>query len=155
MNAKIHENKIRLTMKDLNKGGFFEALGKLYHADLSPKTAYRVKRIGDKVESELKNGRLLHQNLVKKYAEKDEKGEVKLTDGRPGTFTIPDAQKEAFQKEQAELFDIAFMLKWDKLYLEELAETKLSASDLAVLSPLIVDPDGGENEESSKEEKGS
>jgi hypothetical protein len=91
---------------------------------------------------------------VKKYAEKDEKGEIKLTNGAPGTFTIPDSAKEAFDKDSADLFSIEVKLKWSKLFLEELDEVKLSGSELAALEPVIVYPyDGEDDGKKSDEEK--
>lgn len=133
---------VRLTYGEVRKAGFRMAMGKLaQHPFKDQKVAYRVMRIVDGVEIELKGAERLHTKLVDQYAEKDEKGDFVPMDGRVGTFRVPVEKQEAYGKALEDFDALSFAMRWRKLPLDDLSDLRLSAAELKAVEGLVHFPE--------------
>lgn len=133
---------VRLTYGEVKKSTFRMAMGKLaQHPFKDQKVAYRVMRIVDATEIELKGAEKLHAKLVEQYAEKDEKGEFIPLDGRAGTFRVPEDRQEAYGKALADFDALSFAMRWRKLSLDDLSDLRLSAAEMKALEPVVHFPE--------------
>ena len=132
---------MKLTYKDLNDQSLNMAMQKLGSTPLTPKVAYNISRIQNKLQSELVTLRELFTKLVKKYSELDEKGNVKQPGG-PGSFQIKPDCMDAWNKEHAELMDIEFDLepyRCKKIKISDITEVKLSPYEISALEPMLTE----------------
>lgn len=132
---------IKLTFGDLNQNMMMHTLHKLGATSFSNiKTAYHIGRILDKIEAEVKHGRKFMNELIQSVTEKDEKGFVKLREPRdPASFTILEEKKEEFEKKQADFMAIEITIPKHKLRLDDLAEAKLTPSELMSIQSFLVE----------------
>lgn len=124
-----------------------QALSRLKNMQLGVKTSYKISYIADHVERHVKQGREIFGKIAKKYAELDEKGNLKpqLNDKDlpiPGTFIFKsDEDRESFDKEQEEFMNIEHEINKTPFSIDELGEVHLSANDISALKPLFSDLD--------------
>lgn len=139
------DKKIVLTYKDINNQAFIQGLRMLVnHKWDAFTTAYRFKRLMDKVDSESKKAFSAWDVISKTQIEWEGEGK----DAKPKD--IP-----KYQQFEAEFLATEFDCgKWHKFSIQELLGVKLSAVDLGALEPIIDGLDELEeaaNEEDSKE----
>jgi hypothetical protein len=103
------------------------ALARLAEQRFPIKLSYKLTRIVDAAQRELKRARELHEKLVKQYG--------KSSDGQ--TWTVSPAKLEPFNKEYDELMALDVEIWGDLIQLDDLGEVDISASDLIALSWLI------------------
>ena len=114
---------------------FTQTLRKLVDAKLPVLTAYRLKTITARVEDEQGKFEDLRRKLVEKYAERDEKGEIKKAED--GTYKVAEASVKDFMEEIGQLTNIDVDLP--TLRIVDLGSIELSARDLSALEGLIVE----------------
>jgi hypothetical protein len=131
---------VQMKYSDLNLNQFINALARLAGRPLPVKSAYNVKKWADLVMSARKKISEEYQNeILGQYAEKDEKGAIKLKEpGNPGSYTIPSAELDAFNKATEEFGARTFKLERRKIILEELGNIEISASELTALEPIVT-----------------
>lgn len=110
-------------------------LGKL---ELPAKTAFSVAKITKKVKSLHETLDSVVSELYKKWAEKDEKGEVKFLDDK-GTITIPKDNVPLLQKEYDELLKQVSQFQGQKLSISDFESAKVSPQLFVNLDWLITD----------------
>lgn len=96
----------------------FEAL---LETKLPIKASYRVMRLLDKLQPELKIYENKRNELVKEFGEEQENGEVRVVDPK---------KLEEFQKKIIELLDIEVDVDFEKLKLDELGDVIIAPKDL-------------------------
>jgi len=111
-------------------------LNKIFSSPMDFKTAYRLKRIAEKVNSGLKDFDTVKDELVTKF------GEVK-----EGRVSVPPASMEKFQEAMKPVFEkeIDLDIELIPISMLEKAGLRLSANDLISLDKFIKnDTDGPE-----------
>lgn len=135
---------ITLTYETLNNGRFVKTLRKLstLHG-LDQRTAFRIGKIHQAVEKELKLAQNQFSRVIEKYAERDENGEmVPRKEGDrevPGSYVIPEDKTEAFEKEFDEYLKNEFVIQQFRVGLSDLKPVSLTAADLMALEPIFFD----------------
>ena len=141
---------IQLKYKHINNTLFVKTVKSLVEVKgLGIKTAYTISKIAYKLDQEMKHASELYNKLLKKYAKLDENGNIipntkTVKDGEtekvvivPGSFDIPEEKQADFMKEADEFMEISFDLPYNKLSLEDLEGSGLSAAELSIISDLI------------------
>ena len=111
-----------------------DALPILMAEKLPIKVSYWLKRALVDLSKEFAPFEESRQDLIKKYAEKDEAGELIVEDGQ---YVIPDM--EAFNREYAELAEQEIEIKYEPLGIDQFEDAKISGVDLMKLGRLIKD----------------
>lgn len=128
-----------MKMGNFNNPLFLKSWSKIYHEDkdLAPRLAYKAKALHDYLAAQNKRFFELRESILKKYANKDEKGELIVKDGN---YMFKDESLNDVNKEFAELLDTDLepappsRIKIDDL---EKDNVKLSGPDVAILSDLL------------------
>jgi hypothetical protein len=107
------------------------ALGQLMNEPLPAQTAFQLARIAKAYEGEMKTYEEARVALCKKY------GELNATTNQ---FDFAPGQREPFDKEMIELFDVEIELPGKKLGFHAISSAKISPRDWLLLEWLIDDP---------------
>jgi len=122
-----------------------EVLPVLMEEKLPVKTAYWLARALQELSRKFEPFETARKNLVNKYAEKDEAGEL-IVDG--DTYVIDDM--EAFQAEFATLAEQEVEIKYNPLTLDQLGDIQVKGTDIFKLGRLITDNEELDVEPDSK-----
>lgn len=114
-------------------------LGKLNNAQLPIKVAYAISKNVNKIESELKAYNAEKAKLIDKYAEKDEKGELKTNE--IGNVILKEEHIEDWNRDIAELLSIENEIDIHMINLDDLLNSNynISPSELSVIDFMIND----------------
>ena len=112
-----------------------DTLQKLAQKDFKAKLAWQVARLLKGAEAEIQSFNETRMNLIKKYGEKDENGEL-ITDER-GNCKITPENVETFSNELNELIKTEVELNANKINIDLLDNLDFTPSDMAVLEPFI------------------
>ena len=116
-----------------------EALQNLSKKELKARLALSISRILKNAEGEIQNFNENRMNLIKKYGEKDDKGELITTED--GNCKIPDESIKEFSTELNDILDATIDINANKMTMEQLEDLDFTPKDMAMLEPFI------ENEE--------
>ena len=126
-----------MKLGNLNNPQFIESFQTLLKLSLPAKTAYRLSKLAQTLEKENKLFQESKLTLIKKYAVKDEKGEL-ITEGPMQAVTFLEEDQKLFLKEFAELCGLE--VKINTLCIEDLGDTaKLETATLLILDELFAD----------------
>ena len=112
-----------------------ETLQKLAKQDFKAKLAWSIARLLKAAEVEIQSFNETRMNLINKYGEKDENGEL-ITDENNNCKINPDRMSE-FNKELNDLLDMLVEINANKINMELLEDIDFTPSDMAVLEPFI------------------
>lgn len=112
-----------------------EALQKLAGTDLKAKLAWQVARLLKAAEAELQSFNEARTNLIKKYGEKDENGEL-ITDENGNCKITPDFI-DTFSNELNELIDSEVEISANKISINDLDNTNFTPSEMTLLEDFI------------------
>lgn len=112
-----------------------ETLRKLSQKDFKAKLAWTIARLLKSAESEIQSFNDTRMNLIKKYGEKDENGEL-VTDDK-GNCKIPPEALNDFNVEFNELTNSEVEINANKIKMELLEDLDFTPSDMAVLEPFV------------------
>ena len=118
-----------------------EALQKLAGTELKAKLAWQVGRILKAAEAEIQSFNETRMNLIKKYGEKDEKGEL-VTDDK-GNCKIVESGINDFSNELNDLINSEVEISGNKIKIDDLDKVDFTPAEMAQLEILI---DFGEDE---------
>lgn len=124
---------INIKMSDLLNST--ETLQKLSQKELKARLALSIARLLKEAEREIQNFNEVRMNLIKKYGEKDENGEL-ITDDNGNCKIVPDGV-EVFSKELNEAISTEIEINANKLRIDDLDNLDFTPSDMAVLEPFI------------------
>ncbi len=124
---------IKIKMSDLLNST--ETLQKLSQKELKARLALSIARLLKEAEREIQNFNEVRMNLIKKYGEKDENGEL-VTDESGNCKILPDGV-ETFSKELNDIIGTEIEINANKLRLDDLDNLDFTPSDMAVLEPFI------------------
>ena len=114
-------------------------LGKLNNAQLPIKVAYAISKNVNKIESELKAYNAEKAKLIDKYAEKDEKGELKTNE--IGNVILKEEHIEDWNRDIAELLSIENEIDIHMINLDDLLNSNynISPAELVVIDFMIAE----------------
>ena len=118
-----------------------ETLQKLAQKDFKAKLAWSIARLLKSAEAEIQGFNDTRMNLIKKYGEKDENGEL-ITDEK-GNCKIGNEVLTEFTTELNDLINEEVEINANKIKIELLEEIDFTPSDMAALEAFI---DMGEDE---------
>lgn len=104
--------------------------------ELTFSTSYKLVKLFKSFEQELNFYNEKLQEVIKKYAQYDENGQIKLTEDKANILIQSDKVKEC-QDKINELNNLSIEISDIKFTLEELKEVKLSVSDIMLFSDFI------------------
>jgi len=135
---------VKVTVRDLitsidsNPPGRLIGLSRLVTVDLPVRMAYRLGRLLDSAESALKQFQLDRKPLFEKFGE-----DVNGPDGVKAGRQIPAANQDTFNAEQDKLLDVEVDIWFEPVTLAELGNINLTAQDMTVLGPFILEGENG------------
>lgn len=124
---------IKIKMSDLLNAT--ETLQKLSQKELKARLALQISRLLKEGEREIQNFNEVRTNLINKYGEKDENGEL-VTDENKNCKILND-QIEIFSKELNELVDMEIEINANKIKIADLENMDFTPADMAVLEPFM------------------
>lgn len=121
------------------RDGFKRAITKLAHFGEweDYKVLFEVKKFMREYQATTQTAQQEWYKIIERHAEKDEKGQVKPHEGRPGTFIIPDDKQETFQQEKQKYDAKVAEFTITKIPFEAVKKAGFSAMDLIELEWLI------------------
>lgn len=119
-------------------------LNEIVEMDISAVSAFRLMKIIKELDEIVKNRQQSELNLVKRFAETNEDGSVKIPKDEngieiQGTFEIKDGDSEEFNKQITDLLEFDNELIFDKLKFEDLGMEKISIKKLMKLDFLFTE----------------
>ena len=124
---------IKVSIKDLV--GSTEALQKLASMELKAKTSWQIGRILKSADAEIQSFNEARMNLIRKYGEKDENGEL-ITDDKGNCKILEEGVKE-FASELNDLIEQEVELNANKVAVEDLDGKEFTPSEMAQLEMFI------------------
>lgn len=125
-----------VTMNQLLTKDFQVALSELVSAEgLTAKTSYTLVTIAEDVEKAIARFEALRMRILKKYAAKDEAGELATNEDKSAYIIL---DQSAFDKEYSELLSVEVNLP--KVSLTSIEDVKISAPKLRYLIGTVVNP---------------
>lgn len=112
-----------------------ETLQKLSQKDFKAKLAWSIARLLKAAEAEIQSFNETRMNLIKKYGEKDENGEL-VTDEK-GNCKIGNEVLEEFSTELNELIGSEVEINANKIDMKLIEDIDFTPADMAVLEPFV------------------
>lgn len=128
-----------MTYQQLRELNFsMQLIGKIFSTPMKGKTTLKVKKIFDCL---INQSKIVQEeaavDLEAKFAKKDEKGEVIRPEKDPFGFEVDEAKAEEFAAAREAFNKKEFVLNRGKLTLDDLAEVKLSVTEMTIMEPLL------------------
>ena len=124
---------INVKISDLLNGT--EALKKLAETQLKAKLAWQVGRILKAADTEIQSFNDTRMDLIKKYGEKDENGEL-ITDEKGNCKVMPDGI-ENFSNELNELINSEVEINANKISIDSLEDKEFTPAEMSQLEPFV------------------
>ena len=112
-----------------------ETLQKLSQKDFKAKLAWQIARLLKSAEAEIQAFNDTRMNLIRKYGEKDENGEL-VTDER-GNCKIVEAQVNDFSTELNDLVNSEVEINANKINIDLLEDLDFTPNEMAMLEPFV------------------
>ena len=112
-----------------------ETLQKLSQKDFKAKLAWSIARLLKAAEAEIQSFNETRMNLIKKYGDKDETGEL-ITDEK-GNCKINNSEIEQFSNELGELMNTEVEINANKIDIGLLEDVEFTPSEMAILEPFV------------------
>lgn len=124
---------IKVTISDLLNST--ETLQKLAQKDFKAKLAWQIGRLLKAAEGEIQSFNETRMNLIKKFGNKDENGEL-ITDDK-GNCKIGEENVTDFSTELNDLINQEVEINANKINIEDLDACNFTPTDMAQLEPFI------------------
>ena len=124
---------IKVKISDLLNGT--EALQKLAGTDLKAKVAWQVGKLIKAAEAEMQSFNTTRVELIKKYGEKNESGEL-ITDDE-GNCKINGEKVTDFSNELNDLINQEVELNASKLNMDEIGDVNFTPTEMVGLEPFF------------------
>lgn len=112
-----------------------ETLQKLAQKDFKAKLAWSIARLLKSAEAEIQSFNDTRMNLIRKYGQKDENGEL-ITDEN-GNCKIEQESINEFTNELNELVNTEVEINANKIDINLLENIDFTPSDMAILEPFV------------------
>ena len=126
---------IKIQMNDLLNST--ETLQKLSQKELKARLALSIARLLKEAEREIQNFNDVRMNLINKYGEKGEDGQL-ITDDKGNCKILPEVI-DPFTTELNELIGTEVEINANKIRMDDLAELDFTPSDMVALEPFIAE----------------
>lgn len=134
--VEVKKAKIKLSeLRDITG-----SLSKVLSQDLPVKQAYRLSKLAKAVQAEIKELNEHRERLIKKYGERDEKGNLAVK-----------SRVDEFQNEFTPILDEEVELSFIPLDMNDVDGLKVSPLDIANLEPFIDEKSESLLEDAKKE----
>lgn len=124
---------IEITLRDIIDSS--DSLKNLSQKPLKARCAYSIGKILKQVDNEMSGFNDTRLELIKKYGEKDENGEL-ITDEKNNVHIIP-AHLEDFNAELRELMDTTVELPVNKISIADIGDIEFTPVEMAQLERFI------------------
>lgn len=124
---------IKVKLEDLVNAT--DGLKGLSQKQLKARCAYAVGKILKSADTEIQSFNETRMELIKKYGEKDENGELKTEEN--GNVRIPPEGLNDFSKELRELLDTEVEISANKIKMDDLGEVEFTPAEMAQLENFI------------------
>lgn len=124
---------IRIKNQDLLNG--IEILQKLSQTHLKARPSWEVSRILKATDVEIQNFNEARMNLIRRYGEKDENGEL-ITDSNDQCKIIPE-EINNFAEEFNELVNAEVEINANKVRIDDIADKEFTPAEMSQLEPFI------------------
>lgn len=124
---------ITLKLEELINGA--DSLRTLSQKPLKARCAYAVSKILKAAESEMTSFNETRMDLIRKYSQKDENGEL-VTDENGNAHVLPE-NIEVFTKELNEVLDTEIDISANKVRIDDLEDVKFTPSEMVQLDAFI------------------
>lgn len=112
-----------------------DVLQKLAQKDFKAKLAWSIARLLRTAEEEIKNFNETRMNLITKYGEKDDNGEL-ITDDNGNCKIVPESIVN-FSNELEDLLQTEVEINANKIDIEQIENLNFTPSEISVLEPFI------------------
>lgn len=112
-----------------------EVLQKLANKELKARLAWSVSKLLKAADKEISDFNEARMNLIKKYGEKDESGEL-ITDEK-GNCKITEGSVSAFSVELNELMNTEVEINANKILIDDIGDLEFTPSEMTVLETFI------------------
>lgn len=112
-----------------------EVLQKLSQTELKAKLSWAVTKLLKAADKEMQDFNEARMNLIQKYGEKDENGEL-ITDENKNC-KIPEAGLQKFSAELNELVETEIEINVNPLNIDDLEDKEFTPAEMAILEPFI------------------
>ncbi|AIY83091.1 hypothetical protein U729_2617 [Clostridium baratii str. Sullivan] len=109
-------------------------LGELSNRKLPVKVSYAIGKNISKIESELKHYNKARKNILEKYCEKDEEGNLKIEDGN---YVIKENEKENWNKDIKDLDEIVVEIDTHTFNIDLLNGYEMSPSEMMCIDFML------------------
>ena len=124
---------IKITLEQLINSS--DALRNLSQKQLKARSAYTVAKLIKAADTEMTNFNDVRVDLVKKYAEKDENGELILDENQ--NIKVPPENIEKFNIELQELLKTTIEINANKISIDDLEDIQFTPTEMAQLDEFI------------------
>lgn len=124
---------IKVKLEDLVNAT--DGLKGLSQKQLKARCAYAVGKILKSADAEIQSFNETRMELIKKYGEKDENGELKTEEN--GNVRIPPEGLNDFSKELRELLDTEIEISANKIKMDDIGEVEFTPAEMAQLENFI------------------
>ena len=124
---------IKVRLEDLVNAT--DGLKGLSQKQLKARCAYAVGKILKSADAEIQSFNETRMELIKKYGEKDENGELKTEEN--GNVRIPPEGLNDFSKELRELLDTEIEISANKIKMDDIGEVEFTPAEMAQLENFI------------------
>jgi len=124
---------ISIQLKDVIEST--EVLKKLAGEKLRGKVAFQISKILKKLEDELTLFNSTRVEIIKKYSQTDENGE--LIADEEGNVKLKEESIEDFNKEIIELLNMEIKIDANKIAIEDIENIDFTPAEMTLLMPLI------------------
>lgn len=112
-----------------------DGLRGLSQKQLKARCAYAVGKILKSADAEIQSFNETRMELIKKYGEKDESGELKTEEN--GNVRIPPEGMNEFSRELRELLDTEVEISANKIKMDDIGEVEFTPAEMAQLENFI------------------
>lgn len=124
---------IKVKLEDLINAT--DGLKGLSQKQLKARCAYAVGKILKSADAEIQSFNETRMELIKKYGEKDENGELKTEEN--GNVRIPPEGLNDFSKELRELLDTEIEISANKIKMDDLGDVEFTPAEMTQLENFI------------------
>lgn len=156
----------KVKLKEINNPQFMGAFSVLANMKLPTKVSWNISRMAKQLKRELQEGREFYLDLLKKYSETDEKGELVpaisaaqkdeegnvIKEGEPIQGTNVwlknedgSTKEEEFNKAFEEMLDQEVTIESYLISIDDLADQQIEPAVLEIIAAVIDDGMGGDN----------
>lgn len=124
---------IKIKLKEIVNSS--EVLRKLAGESLRGRVAFQISKLLKKLEEELELFNKTRLEIIKKYGEKDENGELKIDEN--GNIQIKKENTSIFNQEIVDLLDQEIEVNANLIALDDLENINFTPSEIIILMPFI------------------